>query len=60
MAIDLATAIAMMAAGIAMALIWNLGLQLSSAVYEVLPGMVTGMAVYGIAQAWNHPKLFRV
>ncbi|MBE9128405.1 MULTISPECIES: sodium/proline symporter [unclassified Coleofasciculus] len=43
-------AIAMMVVGIAAALIWNLGLQLSSVVYEVLPGMAAGSLVYFIAQ----------
>ncbi|NEO41342.1 MAG: sodium/proline symporter [Moorea sp. SIOASIH] len=54
--VNLTTAIAMMGIGIATALIWNLGLDLSSAIYEVLPGMAAGMAVYGIAQFLNHPK----
>ncbi|NEO91540.1 MAG: hypothetical protein F6K56_15385 [Moorea sp. SIO3G5] len=54
--VNLTTAIAMMGIGIATALIWNLGLHLSSAIYEVLPGMAAGMAVYGIAQFLNHPK----
>ncbi|MEM9274728.1 MAG: sodium/proline symporter [Cyanobacteria bacterium P01_F01_bin.143] len=44
------TAIAMMVIGITTALIWNLGLGFSGALYEVLPGMAAGMAVYGIAQ----------
>ena len=54
--VNLITAIAMMAIGITTALIWNLGLDLSSAIYEVLPGMATSMAVYGIAQFFKHPK----
>ncbi|NEQ82329.1 MAG: sodium/proline symporter [Moorea sp. SIO2I5] len=54
--VNLITAIAMMGIGIATALIWNLGLDLSSAIYEVLPGMAAGMAVYGIAQFLKHPK----
>ncbi|NEO68289.1 sodium/proline symporter [Moorena sp. SIO3H5] len=54
--VNLITAIAMMGIGIATALIWNLGLDLSSAIYEVLPGMAAGMAVYGIAQFLNHLK----
>ena len=57
--VNLTTAIAMMGMGIATALIWNLGLHLSGAIYEVLPGMAAGMGVYGIAQFLNHPKLFR-
>ncbi len=40
----------MMVTGIATALIWNLGFHFSGAMYEVLPGMVAGMGVYGIAQ----------
>ena len=48
--VNFPTAIAMMVTGIATALFWNLGLNLSSVIYEVLPGMVAGMAVYGIAQ----------
>ena len=39
-------AIAVMLAGIAVSLIWKLGLQLSDAVYEVLPGMAAGFLVY--------------
>ncbi len=42
------TAIAMMTIGLAMALIWNLGFNLSGVIYEVLPGMVAGMVVYGV------------
>lgn len=57
--VTLPTAIAMMLIGIATALIWNLGLHLSSAIYEVLPGMVAGIAVYGIAQLFGNYKLFR-
>ncbi len=57
--VNLTTAIAMMGMGIATALIWNLGLHLSSAIYEVLPGMAAGMGVYGIAQFLEHSKLFR-
>ncbi|NET04969.1 MAG: sodium/proline symporter [Symploca sp. SIO2B6] len=53
------TAIAMMGIGIATALIWNLGLHLSSAIYEVLPGMAAGIAVYGIVQFFSRSKLFR-
>jgi sodium/proline symporter len=43
-------AIAMMIVGIATALIWNLVLGLSGAVYEVIPGMVAGTLVYAIAR----------
>lgn len=43
-------AVAMMIVGIAVALTWNLQLRLSSAVYEVLPGMVASTVIYLIAQ----------
>ncbi len=56
--VNISTAITMMGIGIATALIWNLGFNLSSAVYEVLPGMAAGMTVYGIAKLLN-PKLSR-
>ena len=39
-------AIAMMIFGIAVSMFWKLGLGLSSAVYEVLPGMLAGFLVY--------------
>lgn len=39
-------AIAMMLGGIAAALFWKLGLNLSGAVYEVLPGMAAGGFIY--------------
>jgi len=42
-------AIAMMIVGIAAAISWNLGLNLSGAIYEVLPGMTASFLVYGIA-----------
>ncbi|MGK7941986.1 MAG: sodium/proline symporter [Crocosphaera sp.] len=41
-------AIAMMTMGITTALTWNLVLNLSGVIYEVLPGMVAGIAVYGV------------
>jgi len=53
------TAIAMMIVGIATALVWNLGFNLSDAIYEVLPGMAAGIAVYGIARFFSYYKLFR-
>ena len=43
-------AITMMIAGIVAALIWNVGLQFSGAVYEVLPGMLAGSLVYLVSQ----------
>ena len=49
----------MMGIGITTALIWNLGFNLSSAIYEVLPGMAAGMAVYGFVQLFGNPKLSR-
>jgi sodium/proline symporter len=58
-AVNLTTAIAMRVIGIATALFWNLGLQLSDAIYEVFPGMAAGMAVYGIARLLSGLKLFR-
>jgi sodium/proline symporter len=39
-------AIAIMLAGVAGSVIWKSGLQLSDAVYEVLPGMAAGFLVY--------------
>ncbi|MEM8780018.1 MAG: sodium/proline symporter, partial [Cyanobacteria bacterium P01_G01_bin.49] len=48
--VNFSTAIAMMGTGIAVALIWNLGFDLSDAVYEVLPGMAAGLGVYGIVR----------
>ena len=48
--INLPIAIATISIGIVTALIWNLGLGLSSAMYEVLPGMAAGLATYGIAR----------
>ncbi|MDJ0588485.1 MAG: sodium/proline symporter [Pleurocapsa sp. MO_226.B13] len=42
-------AIAMMVTGIAVAMTWKLGLELSGAVYEVFPGMAAGFLIYPIA-----------
>ncbi|MGL5833390.1 MAG: hypothetical protein ACRC1Z_09180 [Waterburya sp.] len=39
-------AIAIMLAGVAGSVIWKSGLQLSDAVYEVLPGMAASFLVY--------------
>jgi len=44
-------AVAMMLVGIAVAAVWNAVLGLSASIYEVLPGMVAGFAVYGAARA---------
>ncbi|MEL4895708.1 sodium/proline symporter [Crocosphaera sp. Alani8] len=46
--INTTTAIAMMVTGIATALVWRVVLSLSGVIYEVLPGMLAGMAVYGV------------
>ncbi|MEQ9367952.1 MAG: sodium/proline symporter [Coleofasciculus chthonoplastes F3-SA18-01] len=43
-------AIAMMVGGIAAALIWKMGLDLSGIIYEVLPGMATGGIIYLVSQ----------
>lgn len=43
-------AIGMMVSGILMAIVWNLGFNLSVALNEVLPGMATGFIVYGISR----------
>ncbi len=40
-------AIAMMVIGIVVAITWNQGFNLSSVIYEVLPGMGAGFMVYG-------------
>ncbi|MBE9045263.1 sodium/proline symporter [Pleurocapsales cyanobacterium LEGE 10410] len=43
----------MMLAGLATAAIWNGVLQLSGSIYEVLPGMLVGFLVYGIARIFD-------
>ena len=48
--VSFSVAMGMMGMGITTSIIWSLGLNFSSALYEVLPGMVAGIAVYGIAQ----------
>ena len=50
--------ITMMITGIVVAIIWNIGLNLSSAINEVLPGMAAGFIVYGIANFQVWPKIF--
>ncbi|MGB3509137.1 MAG: sodium/proline symporter [Microcoleaceae cyanobacterium] len=53
--VSVPVAIAMMIVGIAVSIIWNMGFSLSSAIYEVLPGMAAGFIVYLIADFWtNH------
>ncbi|MEM9492894.1 MAG: sodium/proline symporter, partial [Myxococcota bacterium] len=44
-------ALAMIAAGLSVALVWRVALGLSGALYEVLPGMAAGMLVYAVARA---------
>ena len=50
--------ITMMITGIVVAIIWNIGLNLSSAINEVLPGMAAGFIVYGIANFQVWPNFF--
>ena len=45
--------VTMMIVGIATAAIWNGVLKFSGSVYEVLPGMLSGFLVYGIARILN-------
>ena len=45
--------VAMMLIGLATAAIWNGVLKLSASIYEVLPGMLAGFLVYGVAQIYN-------
>ncbi|MGD1804482.1 sodium/proline symporter [Dapis sp. BLCC M126] len=54
--VSVPVAITMMVTGIAVAIIWSLGLNLSRAIYEVLPGMAAGFIVYGIADFLIKPK----
>ena len=43
----------MMLVGLATAATWNGVLKLSGSIYEVLPGMLAGFLVYGIARLFN-------
>lgn len=52
--VSLPIAIAMMIIGIVVSITWNKGLNLSSAIYEVLPGMAAGFIVYLIAYFWTN------
>ncbi len=52
--VNVLVAIAMMTVGIIVSIGWNLGLNLSSAIYEVLPGMASGFLVYFIAQFFTN------
>ena len=45
--------VTMMLVGIATAAMWNGVLKLSGSIYEVLPGMLAGFLVYGIARLLN-------
>ena len=54
--VSTSVAIAMMIMGIAVAIFWNVGLNLSSAIYEVLPGMAAGFIVYGVAHFFTNSK----
>jgi len=49
-------AIAMMLVGIFVSMYWKLGLELSGAVYEVLPGMAAGFLVYLVFTLFSQPK----
>ncbi len=49
-------AIGMMLAGIATVLVWRYGLKLSSGIYDVLPGMAAGFAVYLAAGGWRNAQ----
>lgn len=40
----------MMLVGLATAVIWRFVLNLSDAMYEVLPGMIAGFAVYAVGR----------
>lgn len=42
--------VAMMTGGLVAALVWRYGLELSGSMYEVLPGMLAGFAVYAICR----------
>ena len=53
------TAIFMMLIGIITALIWNLGLKFSGAMYEVLPGMMAGFLVYFLSQLFSNQKVVK-
>lgn len=45
--------VAMMITGVAVAAFWNMTLQFSASIYEVLPGMLAGFAVYLMAWLWE-------
>jgi sodium/proline symporter len=55
--VSLPVALTMMGVGIAAALTWNLGLNFSSAIYEVFPGMLAGIAVYYLSRLLQGVRL---
>jgi sodium/proline symporter len=48
--------VAMMVAGTGTALFWRVGLNLSDAIYEALPGIVAGGLVYAVAWLWQKTR----
>lgn len=46
----------MMIVGLGTAATWNGVLKLSGSIYEVLPGMLSGFLVYGIARLLKFPR----
>ena len=54
--VDATVGVTMMLVGLATAAIWNGVLKLSGSIYEVLPGMLAGFLVYGIAQIFNKKR----
>ncbi|MGD1903294.1 MAG: hypothetical protein ACFB9N_13760 [Geitlerinemataceae cyanobacterium] len=46
--LDTGVGVAMMVGGVLVAVVWNAVLQLSDSIYEALPGMLTGFAIYGV------------
>jgi sodium/proline symporter len=54
--IDAPVGVTMMLVGIVTAAVWNGVLKLSGSIYEVLPGMLAGFLVYGIARLFESRK----
>ena len=48
--------VAMMITGVAVAAYWNVALQFSGSIYEVLPGMLAGFGVYLVAWLWERSR----
>lgn len=48
--------VAMMITGVAVAAYWNVALQFSGSIYEVLPGMLAGLGVYLVAWLWERSR----